>query len=252
IYLAVMFVQNGSAIVVALLTEHWFGDLGITLASVAFTLVYFVVVEAMSKTFGILHSDRAALAVAPVVWFLRRALRLPTRALIGLANVLLPGKGLRQGPFVSEEDIRSMADVGHEEGVIEEREKEMIHSVFHFGDRVVRELMVPRPDVVAIDLDRSSLRDAHALIVEKGFTRIPGFRQDLDRIEGIVHAKDVLGALLDGRDGDLGTLLRPVHFVPESKRAAELLREMQQEKFHLAVVTDEYGSVSGLIALEDL
>jgi len=252
IYLAVMFVQNGSAILVALLTEHWFGDLGITLASVAFTLVYFVVVEAMSKTFGILHSDRAALAVAPVVWFLGRTLRLPTRALIGLANVLLPGKGLRQGPFVSEEDIRSMADVGHEEGVIEEREKEMIHSVFHFGDRVVRELMVPRPDVVAIDLDRSSLRDAHALIVEKGFTRIPGYRQDLDRIEGIVHAKDVLGALLDGRDADLGTLLRPAHFVPESKRAAEMLREMQQEKFHSAVVTDEYGSVSGLIALEDL
>src|SRR5439155_297055 len=128
IYLAVMFVQNGSAILVALVTEHYFADVGITLVSVAFTLAYFVIVEAMSKTYGILHSDRAALSMAPIVWALGRALALPARLLIGLANVLLPGKGLKQGPFVSEQDIRSMAEVGHEEGsILREMQREKFH-----------------------------------------------------------------------------------------------------------------------------
>src|SRR5262249_50024234 len=114
IYLSVMFAQNGSAILVAILAERRFGGFGVMALSVVFTIAYFVVVEAMSKTFGILHSDRVALALAPVVYFLGRALSVPTRALIGLANILLPGKGLKQGPFVSEEDIRTMAAVGHE------------------------------------------------------------------------------------------------------------------------------------------
>ncbi|HXF37152.1 MAG TPA: hemolysin family protein [Actinomycetota bacterium] len=252
IYLAVMFAQNGSAILVAILAERTFGQAWIGVVSFAFTLLYFVVVEAMSKTFGVLHSDRAALAVAPVVWALGRLLAGPTRLLIGLANVLLPGKGLKQGPFVSEEEIRSMAEVGHEEGVIEEGEKELIHSIFEFGDRVVREVMVPRPDVVAIEADRP-LRDVQALVLQHGFSRIPVYRGDLDEIVGVVYAKDVLKALHQGKhDTPLAEIVRPAHFVPESKKVAELLKEMQREKFHIALVTDEYGSVSGLVTLEDL
>jgi CBS domain containing-hemolysin-like protein len=146
-----------------------------------------------------------------------------------------------------------MADVGHEEGAIEEREKEMIHSVFHFGDRVVRELMVPRPDAIGVDLERASVRDAHALIVRHGFTRLPAYRGTLDQTEGIVHAKDLLKILLDGdQDTPLSTLLRPAHFVPGSKKASALMREMQQERFHVAMVTDEYGSVAGIVTLENL
>ena len=252
VYLAVMFVQNGSAILVAILAERTFGQAWIGVVSFAFTLLYFVVVEAMSKTFGVLHSDRAALAVAPVVWALGRLLAGPTQLLIGLANVLLPGKGLKQGPFVSEEEIRSMAEVGHEEGVIEEGEKELIHSIFEFGDRVVREVMVPRPDIVAIEADRP-LRDVQALVLQHGFSRIPVYRGDLDDIVGVVYAKDVLKALHQGKhDTPLAEIVRPAHFVPESKKVAELLKEMQREKFHIALVTDEYGSVSGLVTLEDL
>ena len=252
VYLAVMFAQNGSAILVAILAERTFGQAWIGLVSFAFTLLYFVVVEAMSKTFGVLHSDRAALAVAPVVWALGRVLAGPTRLLIGLANVLLPGKGLKQGPFVSEEEIRSMAEVGHEEGVIEESEKELIHSIFEFGDRVVREVMVPRPDIVAIEAVRP-LRDVQALVLRHGFSRIPVYRGELDDIVGVVYAKDVLKALHQGKhDTPLAEIVRPAHFVPESKKVAELLKEMQREKFHIALVTDEYGSVSGLVTLEDL
>ena len=252
IYLAVMFAQNGSAILVAILVERDFGSLGITLLSVAFTLLYFVLVEAMSKTFGVLHSDRMALVLAPMVWGLGRVLALPTRALIGLANVLLPGKGLKQGPFVSEEEIRSMAEVGHEEGVIEKDEKELIHSVFEFGDTIVREVMVPRPDVVAVEDDRA-LRDVEALVLRHGFSRIPVIHDDLDETIGLVYAKDVLKAIHQGRqDMPLRDVVRPAHYVPESKKVSELLKEMQRQKFHIAMVTDEYGSVSGLVTLEDL
>jgi putative hemolysin len=252
VYLAVMFCQNGSAILVAIISEQTFGGLGITLVSVGFTLLYFVLVEAMSKTFGVLHSDGAALAVAPIVWALGRALAMPTRALIGLANVLLPGRGLKQGPFVSEAELRSMAEAGAEEGSIEREEKELIHSIFEFGDTIVREVMVPRPDVTAIESDKA-LRDVQAIVLQHGYSRIPVFTDDLDNVLGIVYAKDVLKALHQGKhDTPLRDVVRDARFVPESKKVADLLREMQKEKFHIALVTDEYGSVSGLVTLEDL
>jgi CBS domain containing-hemolysin-like protein len=252
VYLAVMFVQNGSAILIAIVAERAFDHLGVAVVSVLFTIAYFVVVEAMAKTFGILHSDGVALALAPIVFYLGRGLSLPTRALIWLANLLLPGQGLAQGPFVSEEEIRSMAEVGHEEGVIDAQERELIHSVFTFGDTVVREVMVPRPDIVAVDVQQT-VEQALAVLVARGFSRTPVYRDQLDHIEGIVYAKDVL-RLLHGGGGDtpLAKALRPPHFVPESKRVADLLKDMQRHQFHIAIVTDEYGSVSGLVTLEDL
>ncbi|MFM8999027.1 MAG: hemolysin family protein [Actinomycetota bacterium] len=252
IYLAVMVVQNGSAIVVAIIAEHLFDSLGVTLTSIGFTLLYFVVVEAMAKTFGVLHTDRVALALAPFAYAVARVLDLPTKALIGLANLILPGKGLREGPFVSEEDIRHMASAGSEEGSIEEEEEELIHSVFEFGDTVVREVMRARPDVVAIP-DTSTLRDVQETVLREGFSRLPVFHGSLDDVVGIIFAKDVLKAVYQGLEGeDLTALLRPARFVPESKKAADLLREMQAKKFHFAVVLDEHGSVVGIVTLEDL
>jgi CBS domain containing-hemolysin-like protein len=262
VYLAVMIVQNGSAILVAFLAERTFASgaegadggnsVAIVLVSLVFTLLYFVVVEAMSKTFGVLHSDRVALALAPFVFLLGRILAAPTRLLIGIANVLLPGKGLSQGPFVSETEIRSMAEVGSEEGSIEEEEKELIHSIFEFGDTIVREVMVPRPDVVGIEDDKT-LRDVQALVLTHGYSRIPVYHDDLDDVLGFVFAKDVLKALHQGKvDMPLRDLVREAHVVPESKKVADLLREMQRERFHIALVTDEYGSVTGIVSLEDL
>jgi CBS domain containing-hemolysin-like protein len=185
IYLVVLCVQNGAAILAAVAAELYFGELGITLVAVGFTLVYFIVVEAMAKTWGIQHSDGAALALAPLVWLLGRLLAAPTRLLIGVANVLLPGKGLAQGPFVSEEDIRSMTEVGHQEGSIAESERRMIHSVFEFSDTVVREIMVPRPDIVAVKID-DPLSVAIEKIVGEGFSRLPVYRGDLDKVEGVL------------------------------------------------------------------
>ena len=215
IYLTVMLCQNGSAIIVAIIAEQTYGGLGVTIVSVVFTLLYFVLVEAMSKTFGVLHSDRAALAVAPLVWALGRLLTVPTAGLIGLANWLLPGRGLKQGPFVSEGDLRSMAEVGHEEGSIEAGEKELIHSIFEFGDTIVREVMVPRPDVVGIEDDKT-LRDVQALVLTHGYSRIPVYHDDLDDVLGFVFAKDVLKALHQGKvDMPLRDLVREARVVPE-------------------------------------
>jgi CBS domain containing-hemolysin-like protein len=252
IYLAVTLAQNGSAIMVALLAQRAFGDLGITLISVGFTLLYFVLVEAMSKTFGILHSDRVALALSPLVWALGRLLAFATTVLIGLSNVLLPGKGLKQGPFVSEEEIRSMAEVGHEEGAIEEEEKELIHSIFEFGDTLVREVMVPRPDIVAAAVS-SGPRHVLDLMLRHGYSRIPVYRASIDEIEGVVYAKDLLRHLHAGKpDVPLDTIMREPYFVPETKKVAELLREMQRKRVHITIVLDEYGSVAGLATIEDL
>ena len=252
VYLAVMLAQNGSAILVAILAQHYWDSLGVTLAAVGFTLLYFVLVEAMSKTYGVLHSDKVALALAPLVFLLGRLLALPTRALIGLANILLPGKGLAQGPFMSEHEIRSMAEVGHEEGSIEEEEKELIHSIFEFGDTIVREVMVPRPDIIAVEDDKA-LRDVQEMVVQHGYSRLPVYSEDLDDVVGVAYAKDVLKALHQGKaNTPLRDIVRRAHFVPESKKVADLLKQMQKDKFHIAMVTDEYGSMSGLVTLEDI
>ena len=147
-----------------------------------------------------------------------------------------------------------MAQVGSEEGSIDEGEKELIHSIFEFGDTIVREVMVPRPDIIAIEDDKA-LRDVQALVLTHGTSRIPVYDadEDLDDVVGIVFAKDVLKALHQGKhDMPLAEVVREARYVPESKKVADLLREMQREKFHMALVTDEYGSVTGLVSLEDL
>jgi putative hemolysin len=252
IYLWVMIVQNGSAILVAFLAARLFGSIWITIVSLLFTLLYFIVVEAMSKTFAILHSDRVALRLAPVVYWLSRVLYWPTRILIAVANVLLPGKGLREGPFVSEEDIRAMAEAGSEEGAIEEEEKELIHSIFEFGDTVVREVMTPEPDIVAVEVS-DSLNAVQDLVIRHGYSRIPVYRERLEDIVGVVYAKDVLRELRGGRgQRSLEDLARKAAFVPESRKVSDLLRDMQRQKFHMALVVDEYGSLVGLVTLEDL
>jgi len=172
--------------------------------------------------------------------------------LVKVANLIMPGKGLPQGPFITEHELRALAEVASDEDQIEEGEKELIHSIFEFGDTIVREVMIPRPDIVAIEADKT-LRDVQALVLRDGYSRIPVFNEDLDDVVGIVYAKDVLKATHQGKhDMPLSDVVREVHFVPESKKVADLLREMQKEKFHIALVTDEYGSVVGLVTLEDL
>jgi CBS domain containing-hemolysin-like protein len=145
-----------------------------------------------------------------------------------------------------------MVELAGDEDAIEDEERQMIHSVFEFNDTVVREVMVPRPDMVVVDV-AAPLREVLDIVVEHGYSRIPAYKGDLDHIEGIVYAKDILARVRDGNlNGTAAELVRPAAFVPETKRISELLREMQLKKFHMAIVFDEYGGVAGLVTLEDL
>jgi magnesium and cobalt exporter, CNNM family len=251
LFLTLLFTIGGTTVATSFAVRH-FESAGELVSTVAMTLLLFVFAEVTPKTFAITRTDTVALFIATPIGFLGRVLGPLANALLKVANVLMPGKGLKEGPYITEQELRASAEVASSEGEIEEEEKELIHSIFEFGDTIAREVMVPRPDVVACE-DTCTLRDVQTLMLEHGYSRIPVFHEDLDDVVGVVFAKDVLKALHQGRmDMPLSDIVRPAHFVPESKKASDLLKEMQKEKFHQALVTDEYGSVTGIVSLEDL
>ena len=154
--------------------------------------------------------------------------------------------------LITEEEIRRLVDAGEEEGVIEEDEKEMIYSIFQFGDTLAREVMVPRIDIVALEAD-TPLREALDVVIEAGHSRIPVYEGTIDHVVGLLYAKDLLAYLRNGEpEPSLREVLRPPYFVPETKKVDDLLREMQQRRVHIAIVVDEYGGTAGLVTVEDI
>jgi CBS domain containing-hemolysin-like protein len=231
-----------------------YGAAGVAIATAFEVVVIFVLAEAAPKTWAVQHPERAALLAAPLVAAVVNfpPIRLLASGLIGLANIILPGKGLRQGPFVSEEELLATVDVATEEAVIEREERALIHSIIEFGDTVVREVMVPRPDMMAVE-GRDKVADVIEVAMSAGYSRIPVYDQNIDDVMGVVFTKDLMRAEREGRsDEEVRELVREAHFVPETKRVSELMREMQAEKFHIAIVLDEYGGTAGLVTLEDL
>jgi CBS domain containing-hemolysin-like protein len=252
IYLSVNIVQTIQAALVGVLAANLFGAAGVAVGIVVNVVVLFVVAEAAPKTWALQHTERAALLTAPVVEFAGWVLRLPARALIGAANIILPGKGLRKGPFVTEEEILALAEEAMEHSVIEESERDLIESIIDFGDTVAREIMVPRTDMVTIGAG-ATIAEVVDMSIEKGLSRIPVYGENTDDIEGIVYVKDAMRTEREGGGGRaVAELAHPALFVPETKRVAELLAEMQAQRTHMAIVVDEYGGTAGLVTLEDL
>ena len=252
VYLAVNVVQTVQAALVGVLAGRLFGPLGVAIGIVLNVVVLFTLAEAAPKTWALQHTDRAALMTAPLVEWIGRVLRIPARALIGVANVVLPGKGLKKGPFVTEEEILALAGEAAEAAVIEESERDLIESIIDFGDTIVREIMIPRPDVVSIDAT-ASVTEAVELSMETGRSRFPIYGESSDDVVGMLYAKDAYEAERSGRGADcVLEVVRPALFVPETKRVAELLTEMQARNTHIAVAIDEYGGTAGLVTLEDL
>jgi CBS domain containing-hemolysin-like protein len=244
-----------TAIATGLAIRH-FHKAGEAVAAAVMTFVIFVFAEAVPKTFTVQRTDRAALFMARPVLLFGRILQPLSRLLILVANgamVLLPGHGLPSGPFVTEDEIRHTVDVAEEEGSIEEDERELIHSIFEFGDTVVREVMVPRPDMVTLPSE-VSLHDALDMVIDAGYSRVPLYKGDTDNIVGILYAKDLLKSIHQERDrpDTVAALGRPATFVPEQKKVADLLREMQSDRVHMVIVIDEYGGTAGLCTIEDL
>ncbi|HET7303395.1 MAG TPA: hemolysin family protein [Segeticoccus sp.] len=220
----------------------------------AMAVVSFVVVGVSPRTLGQQHADTVALWAAPVAVALRRVLGPVARVLILVGNAVTPGGGYRHGPFQSEAELRDLVDLAGESALIEAGEREMIHSVFELGDTLVREVMVPRTDMVTLDGDRS-LKQATSLFLRSGFSRIPVVGEGPDDVLGILYFKDVarrVNADTDASALPVTRLMRPAKFVPESKPIDDLLREMQREQNHFVVVIDEYGGTAGLASMEDI
>jgi CBS domain containing-hemolysin-like protein len=246
--------QSGQTWLVARLADHWvsgvLGAIGIFALNI---VVFFIVAESMPKTWAVLHTERAGLATARFTNALVSfpPLRFISRGLIWLTNVLLPGKGLKQGPFVSEQELLGIVGAAAADEVIEHEERELIESIIEFGDTVVREVMVPRPDMAMIPHE-ATVSQALDLAIEQGYSRLPVEGPNDDDVVGIAYTKDLIRAERAG-DGSnsVQELVRQVRFVPEHKPVGQLMREMQAGKFHLALVADEYGAISGLVTLED-
>ena len=253
--LCVLICQLISATLIGVLAERFFGAWGIAAATVFEVVVIFVVFEAVPKNWAVHHPERAALMMAPVV---KAVIAFPpvrwvSTVLIGLANILI---GHREdgskGSLVTESELLAMADVAADDKVIENEERDYIGLLIEFGDTVVREVMVPRPDMVTLDADLSvteALREALAA----GFSRMPVCRESVDDVVGVAITKDLMRAEHLGHGEDrVDAHTRPARFLPETKKLSGTMREMQAERFHLALVVDEFGGTAGLVTLEDL
>lgn len=217
-------------------------------------LLSIVVVGVSPRTVGRQHPLNTTTAAAYVLMPVDRLLGPAARLLIILGNALTPGRGFREGPFASEAELRAMVDYAERESLIEDAERRMVHSVFELGDTLVREVMVPRTDLVTIDRHKT-VRQALTLALRSGFSRIPATGESDDDIVGVVYLKDLARRVHVAREAEselVETVLRPATFVPDTKNAGDLLREMQRDHIHVAVAIDEYGGTAGVVTIEDI
>ncbi len=246
----------GAAVLAAVLFVQRFGPHRAAFyAFLVMSALLLLVGEIIPKTIAARHADALAVALARPTLLLSRLLS-PLIRLLSLASSVmvrpLGGRVNVNAPMVTEEEIRMLVKMGEEEGVIEQKEREMIHSIFEFGDTVAREVMVPRIDMVALE-DGATVGEAAQLILQTGHSRLPVFHGSVDNIVGVVNVKDLLRPLTAGQlSAPLTDVMRPAYYIPESKRLDELFREMQRRKVPLAIVVDEYGGTSGLVTVEDL
>ncbi|MGY2084156.1 hemolysin family protein [Blastococcus sp. SYSU DS0539] len=244
-----------TVIVALLFFDLWDSTLQAVLAAAGvMTVVSYVLVGVGPRTLGRQHAYGTALATAGVVRLLGRVLGPVATLLILVGNAITPGRGFRDGPFSSEVELRELVDMAEERGVVESGERNMIHSVFELGDTIAREVMVPRTDVVWIERTKT-VRQALALALRSGFSRIPVIGENVDDVVGVVYLKDLVRRSQhspDQRGPRVEELMRTPTFVPESKPVDELLRDMQAQRIHIAIVVDEYGGFAGLVTIEDI
>jgi len=242
---------------VALVTRYTMervgGDGGFALAVGVMVVVHYVLVGVSPRTIGRQHAERVALASAGLVSALTSVLSPLASLLILVGNALTPGKGFREGPFASEAELRDLVERANARGVVEQSERDMIQSVFDLGDTIVREVMVPRTDIVSIEKGKT-VKQALNLLLRSGFSRVPVVGDNNDDVIGVAYLKDLVKKERSerGLTVKVEDVVRPAVFVPESKPVDDLLREMQESLGHIAIVVDEYGGTAGLVTLEDI
>jgi CBS domain containing-hemolysin-like protein len=239
-------------VVVDLIEPTW---LQVVTAAGVMIVVSYIAVGVGPRTIGRQHAERVALMTARPLAMITAVLGPIPQLLIVIGNAITPGRGFREGPFATEAELRELVDLAEQSRVIESDESRMIHSVFELGDTMVREVMVPRTDMVFIERYKT-LRQMMSLALRSGFSRIPVIGEDLDDVIGIAYLKDVTKRVFDRHEAEtterIETVMRPCIFVPDSKPADELMREMQAKRTHVAIVVDEYGGTAGLVTIEDL
>jgi len=259
-YLSTILIVNTVAIIVAsstatLLGLHLYRErVAEWLVSLILSLVVLVACEITPKTLALQRAERVALRMARLVswatWLMRPIVFVLT-SLTRLILRMLGGKAQVRGPFVTEEELKMLVSVGEEEGVLEEEEREMIHGIFEMGDMRVREVMVPRTDLVAIEVNEP-VEKAVDLVTKHGHTRIPVYDGDLDHIVGVLYAKDLLRAVVRGEQKTLRDIARKPYFTPESNLVQDVLRDLRKNRVHMAIVVDEYGGTAGAVTIEDI
>ncbi len=246
---------TATVLLASILLRNYPSAQAMALTVLIMVVLSYVVVGVGPRTLGKQQPHKYARYGIIVAYGLAIILGPVTKLLITVGNAITPGKGFRSGPFTSEAELRDLVDLAHERGLVESDEHEMIHSVFELGDTLVRELMVPRTEMVWIEKDKS-LRQGLSLALRSGFSRIPVVGTGPDNIIGIVYVKDLAKRALDHHEAEqsenIEQHMRPASFIPEIKMADELLKEMQRDQIHLAVVVDEYGGTAGIITIEDI
>jgi CBS domain containing-hemolysin-like protein len=259
-YLSTVLIVNTVAIIVAssaatLLALHLYHEqVAEWLVSLILSLVVLIACEITPKTLALQRAERVALRLAPLVagaTLVMRPIVYVLTAVTRLILRLLGGKAEVRGPFVTEEELKMLVTVGEEEGVIEEEEREMIHGIFEMGDMSVREVMVPRTDLVAIEANEP-MEKAVDLVTKHGHTRIPVYEGNIDHIVGVLYAKDLLRAVVRGEKKSLREIARKPYFTPESNKVQDVLRDLRKNRVHMAIVVDEYGGTAGAVTIEDI
>ena len=224
----------------------------ILVLALASCLTLIVLGEMIPQSLVVTRPSLWAIRLAPAMLGLTWICSPITSFLQYVANRLGVPLSERERLLVTPDEIKNLVDAGEEGGSIEQDERQMIHSVFQFSDTLVREVMIPRIDVLTLDVD-SKLSEAHTAVVENGYSRIPIYEQTVDNIIGLLYAKDLLAAQNNGEDTlILRDMLRKPFFVPETKKIDALLPELQGQRMHMAIVVDEYGGMAGVVTLEDL
>ena len=243
-----------TAVTVTVAHERGQGFATVGIATAIMTVVSFVLIGVAARTLGRQHAGRIALATAPLVGTITALFGPIPRLLIALGNMVTPGRGYREGPFATEAELRALVELAELHGEVDARERQLIDSALDLGNTIVREVMVPRPDIVFVERGRT-VRQGLNLALRSGFSRIPVIGENEDDVVGIVFLKDLARkgmSTLRGSTPHVEDVMRPASYVPDSKPVDELLREMQLGRVHMAVVVDEYGGTAGLVTIEDI
>ncbi len=249
-------VNTGASALATALLINIFGNKGIGIATVVMTILILIIGEITPKTLAAQYSEAVSVKVAGPLSIIIRILNPITTVMVSITNLIIRIFGgtvnIKQ-PFITEEELRTMVHVGHEEGVLEGEEKKMIYNVFEFGDSRVKDVMVPRTDMVALEVS-STYEEILNLFKEEQFSRIPVYEDTPDNVVGILTVKDLILFSYQGHESqfDIYQYLREPHFTYEFKPVTELLKEMRNKRLGMAIVLDEYGGTAGIITMEDL